>query len=151
MLPWQAGHKAFSGYLQAFFLEKTANTHEVFPSYHVHIRNRSKAGNKYVCFHLCDATCNKSDWACEKCDAAQDAFKLLNLKSNLPPDPGLSLLSYPSNSRSKMRVMLSELIFSFPLTLLELQRKEINSFQNTNFLSLFLMGDNSPQPADKNN
>lgn len=49
-----------------------------------------------------------------------------------------------------MRVMLSELILSFPLTLLELQGKEIN-IQNMDFLSLFLVKDFSPQPADKSN
>lgn len=51
-------------------------------------------------------------------------MRFISFKSDSPPDPGRSLLSYPSNSRSKMRVMLSEFIFSFPLTWLKLQRNK---------------------------
>lgn len=43
-------------------------------SYHVHIRNWSKAGHKYVCFHLCDATCKTGHRACKECDTAQNAL-----------------------------------------------------------------------------
>lgn len=124
MVSWQTAHKA--SYRLCYLPQSQSYNHlpTVRVSHHLNVWNGSKAGDEDVCFHLCDTTCN-SQIVKQNVRTQSLHVKLWGQSAESPPDPGRSLLSYPSRSRSKMRVMLSEIIFSFPLTSLRLKRNKM--------------------------
>lgn len=142
MLSWQAGHKAFTGRSCAAIC-KRQQTH-TYVEFSPLTMFTSDTGPKLVTNMSVFTSVMPPATEVIKLTKNVSQHKmhlkhvLKDLRPDPPPDPGLSLLSYPSNSRSKMRVMLSELIFSFPLTLLKLQRKESN-IRNMIFFFLLLL------------
>lgn len=88
-------------------------------SYHFHIWYRTKTRDEYVRFDFSDTNWNTKQSG-DQNNAIRRYWPLPDNCTPLwqsqyldttPPDPGRCRLSYPSSRRSKMRVILSALIF----------------------------------------
>lgn len=119
----------------------------LFPSYHVYIRNWSKAGNKYVCFHLSDATCKRVDQPWKEYDINQDAFEICVEESEVSPTSWSRsqsiVVPIQQSIQDACNVVRVNFLISADITKPERIENKTN-IQKVDFLSFFLTMEHSP-------